>query len=341
MFQITGYKKIIDEILRDIPDRSRNILSRRFGIGENQELPSQETLESIGDDYGITRERVRQIEKKSIDTLRNSPKFSRLREPLLEIKYFIDDNGGLKKEDLLESYLVPDVGYRPYLVLLLDLGKYFSYKYDTPDFYSFWETKKEAEEIARRIDSLLIELLEKKKKLLKQEEILEVGRERARKALRKDFKKGHILSYIEVSKIIESNPFGEYGLFCWPEVNPKGVREKAYLILKKEGKPVHFRELARIIESDLQSSVHVNTLHNELIKDPEFVLVGRGVYALRDWGYKEGTVRDIIKELLKREGELSRGDLIEKVKEQRLVKESTIALNLQYFKKTREGNYAL
>jgi len=341
MFQVTDYKNTIDTILKDVPERTRDVLSRRFGIRRNKKSFEEETLESIGQDYGITRERVRQIEKRGVETLRNSPKFSKLKEPFLEIKYFIDENGGLKREDLIESYLVPQVEYRPYLLLLLELGEIFSYQYDTPYFYSFWKTREEAEDFAKRIINLLIKNLERERSLLDEEKILKVGKTGAQEVFKKEFKESYILSYIEISKEIEENPFGEYGLASWPEVNPKGVREKAYLVLKKEGRPIHFKDLARVIEERLQTPIHVSTLHNELIKDPNFVLVGRGIYALKEWGYKEGTVKDLIENLLKNEKELSLGEILGKVKEQRLVKDSTILINLQYFKRTKEGKYTL
>jgi len=247
----------------------------------------------------------------------------------------------LKREDLLESYLAPQEEYLPYLLFLLELGDMFSYRYDTPHFYSFWKTREEVEEIAKEINDFVIKILEKRKKLFEKEEILEMGKRGGQEVLNKELKENHVLSYIEVSKEIEENPFGEYGLFSWPEVNPKGVRQKAYLVLKKEGKPLHFKELAEIIEDKLQSPVQASTLHNELIKDQNFVLVGRGIYALKDWGYKEGTVRDIIEDALRDGRKLSRQEIIKKVKEQRMVKESTIILNLHYFKKTKEGKYII
>lgn len=338
MFEIVDYKRAVDGVLKDVPEKTRDILSRRFGIKREGQ---KETLESIGKDYDITRERIRQIEKKGIETLKNSPKFSKLKEPVLKIKYFIDENGGLKREDLLESSLTPRPKYRPYLLFLLKLGEGFSYKYNLPIFHPFWETKIEAEILAKKVDDFFIKLMEKERKLFKREEILEIGKKEIQKNLDMRLKDSYILSYIEVSRMIEASPFGEYGLASWPEISLRGVRDKAYLILKKEGRPLHFRELARLIEGVLETPIQINTLHNELIKDENFVLVGRGIYALQEWGYKEGTVREVIREILKERGELSKEEILNRVREQRMVKESTIVLNLQYFQKTKEGKYTL
>ena len=88
---------------------------------------------------------------------------------------------------------------------------------------------------------------------------------------------------------------------------------------------------------------HPATTHNELIKDGRFVLVGRGLYALKEWGYQPGVVRDVIREILEREGPLSREDIIDRVKRERYVKDATIAVNLQnsMFTRMPDGRYAL
>src|SRR5690606_1659451 len=112
----------------------------------------------------------------------------------------------------------------------------------------------------------------------------------------------------------------------------------------KHGSPVHFKEVAYLITKLFNREAHVATCHNELIKDPRFVLVGRGLYALTEWGYSSGVVRDVISEILKREGPLTKEEIIEKVLKERYVKENTILVNLQNsknFKKDSENKYSL
>jgi len=127
-------------------------------------------------------------------------------------------------------------------------------------------------------------------------------------------------------------------LLDWPEINPRGVKDKAYIVFKKIGKPLHFDEVARLIEGSL-----VQTVHNELIKDPRFVLVGRGIYALEEWGYFPGQVKDVILKILKEEGKpLTKEEILEKVRKQRLVKENTVFLNLsnkKHFLRNSQGKY--
>lgn len=86
-------------------------------------------------------------------------------------------------------------------------------------------------------------------------------------------------------------------------------------------------------------------IHNELIKDGRFVLIGRGIYALKEWGYSKGTVSDIIAQVLKTAGEpMHRDEIVKKVLEKRQVKETTVLLNLQskpQFKRTKKATYGL
>ena len=53
-------------VLRDLPDAERNVLALRFGLSGEE----PRTLESIGRQLGLTRERVRQIEAAALGRLR-------------------------------------------------------------------------------------------------------------------------------------------------------------------------------------------------------------------------------------------------------------------------------
>ena len=150
--------------------------------------------------------------------------------------------------------------------------------------------------------------------------------------------------WLAISKKIDKNPLGEWGPASSPNVKTKGVRDYAYLAVKKHGNPLHFREVSTLIEKMFSRAAHVATTHNELIKDNRFVLVGRGMYALREWGYTSGVVRDVIREMLKKEGSLTKDEIIEKVLKERHVKPGTIVVNLQnqkYFKRGKDGTFSV
>ena len=148
--------------------------------------------------------------------------------------------------------------------------------------------------------------------------------------------------WLTLSKLIDKNPLGEWGKISSPNINAKGMRDYAFLVIRRHGSPIHFREVAKLITELFKKKAHVATTHNELIKDPRFVLVGRGLYALAEWGYMSGVVKDVIKKVIEKNGPLSKEEIIKKVLKERYVKENTIMVNLhnpKYFRKSKEGKY--
>jgi DNA-directed RNA polymerase delta subunit len=130
-------------------------------------------------------------------------------------------------------------------------------------------------------------------------------------------------------------------------VNPKNIRDKIYVILHEQGKHLHFNEISDAIKQSefKRKDVTTQAIHNELIKDKRFVLIGRGIYALKEWGYEKGTVADIITEVLKKANQpMHRDEIVKQVLKSRHVKETTILLNLQgkpQFKRVAKATYAL
>ena len=149
--------------------------------------------------------------------------------------------------------------------------------------------------------------------------------------------------WMSVSKKIGKNPLGEWGPADSQNIKTRGIKDYAFLMMRKHGSPMHFREVAKAIQDTFGKKTHIATTHNELIKDDRFVLVGRGYYALSEWGYKPGVVRDVIKDILKKEGPLTKEDVIDRVLKERFLKKNTILVNLQnpkYFKKLEDGKYS-
>ena len=314
-----NYAQICSDLLRGLSQKQKEVLSRRFGLGGGE----RETLESIGKDFNVTRERVRQIEKEGLFKLK--PAAKKYQNVFNHFKQYFKKNGGLKKEDALLQDLGAKI-WQNQVYFLLNLGEKFERFGETDDFYPFWvQDRSSFLKAGKAIDSVK-EKLEKSGRPLKL----------------KDLKSGNSLnlSFLEISKKIQKNSEGLFGLREWPEINPKGVKDKAFLVFKKELKPLHFAQVAQLIESALPQ-----TVHNELIKDSRFTLVGRGIYALREWGYEPGMVKDVISKILKEaKNPLSKEEILEKTLEQRLVKQNTVFLNLsnrKYFLRTREGKYKI
>jgi DNA-directed RNA polymerase delta subunit len=150
--------------------------------------------------------------------------------------------------------------------------------------------------------------------------------------------------WLNISKNMSKNPLGEWGKSDSQNVKTKGIRDYAYLAMRKHGSPIHFRDIAKLIEKLFNKKAHIATTHNELIKDKRFVLVGRGLYALTEWGYASGVVKEVIKKMIEKYGPLTKEEIIQRVMKERYVKENTILVNLQnskFFKKDKDGRYTL
>jgi len=302
-------------LLRGLPSRTEDVLARRFGLkGE------RETLEEIGEHYGITRERIRQIQD---DGLRILEKRAQAPECQTVFKAFaqkLKNSGSLKKEDMLLADL--GAGKENYVYFFLTIGNQFQRFSETEDFHAFWVVDENAFKNAKKsLGSFIVELQKKRQPL--------------------SLPKTVLASYAEISKKVLKSSEGLYGLKEWPEINPRGIKDKAFIVLKKEQKPLHFSEVATLIGHGALRQ----TVHNELIKDQRFVLVGRGLYALKEWGYESGVVREVIANVLREaKRPMEKEILVNKVLTQRLVKPNTILLNLQnkkYFMKTTEGKYTV
>jgi len=312
------------------------------------EAQEPETLEAIGQSHGITRERVRQIVEDGIQQLKEVAKEqAKLQEIFEEFLAVLRESGHVKRQDLLIEELGAPKAAND-IVFLLHLGDQFHKHKETEFVHPFWASKKEIVEISPQLLEVLYNYLDERKETLEFDDLAKAHRMHEGEKINPRT----LASLLEISKGIERAYNGKWGLAEWPEVYPKGMRDKAYVVLRDGGKPLHFVEVAKAIERLQESlteqrrkNVLPQTVHNELIKDPRFVLVGRGTYALQDWGYKPGTVKDVIMEILRENGEaMTKEEIVEKTLDQRQVKESTILLNLQdktCFLKEGEGYYCV
>ncbi|MEK7642816.1 MAG: sigma factor-like helix-turn-helix DNA-binding protein [Patescibacteria group bacterium] len=333
-------KQTVKKLLSSLPARAQDVISGRFGLNSNSE---ELTLEAIGKKYGITRERVRQIENYAINHIRKSEQYEKEKSFFEELKLVIKRIGGIIAEEDLLNYLGRDMGSKKALHFMLVVGDDFSKIKEDAEFKHRWHIDKT---LSDRIHEALQNLYKKlgDDEIIPESEIISSFLEHL-KDVSDEYKEDEILTrWLSMSKNIGRNPLGEWGRSHSSNIKTKGVRDYAYLILRKHGSPIHFREVAKLISEVFKKKAHVATTHNELIKDPRFVLVGRGLYALKEWGYQSGVVRDVIKEILKKHGTLPKEKIIENVLKERYVKENTIMVNLQnpkYFKKNKQGLYTI
>lgn len=327
------------ELLSELPERSRKVIIDRFGLSPSGE---RRTLEAIGEEYGITRERVRQIENHSIQLIRSSESYAENKETLENLKSVLHALGAVVAEDTLLEEIPKTDADRNHVIFILTVGHHFNDLREDAHFYRRWHAD---ESLTERVQQALIVLYETTEAdmLTAEPEFLE----RFAKVLKNEGVKNKsddvLLRWLAISKRLGKNPLGEWGRMESPHVRIKNTRDFAYLTLKRHGSPMHFTEVARGIEELFDREAHPATTHNELIKDNRFILVGRGLYALQEWGYQPGVVRDVIRAILEREGPLSREEIIERVKRERYVKNATIIVNLQngMFSRTGDGRYTV
>lgn len=333
-------KQITKKLLGSLPERAREVIEGRYGLGKSAETL---TLEAIGGHYGITRERVRQIENYGLNTIRKSEAFEEATAVFDELKAIIEEMGGIVGEEELLASITKEKSAQQHLHFLLVLGVPFVYEKEDSEFHHRWYTDKQfASRIQNSLRALYKELSDED--LIPEHELINRFLDEVKEVNDKSFSEEIVRRWLSLSKNLGRNPLGEWGRANSPNVRAKGMRDYAYLVIKRHGSPMHFKEVARAITELFNKKAHGATCHNELIKDQRFVLVGRGLYALKEWGYSGGVVKDVIRDLLEEHGALKREDIIDRVRKERYVKDNTIIVNLQdasLFKRQANGTYIL
>jgi hypothetical protein len=332
-----------EQAVRDIlgtieREREREIIARRFGLFERKE-----TLEQIGELLGITRERVRQLEKTVLTRLKMSAGQGELPHiPAVQAQFVAElgQSGNVARISTLAARLgiVDGRIEQARVAFLAQLCPELTVV-DEDDNYFLAACLTKVYDL-RSLKSAVAKLVDTIKTIGEPAAIDKI----AATAGIGDATQAAALA--SISKQLATLG-GLWGLVKWPMVNPKNIRDKIYVILKQHGKHMHFNDIASAIKSSefKRKDVTTQAIHNELIKDKRFVLVGRGIYALKEWGYKKGTVADIIADVLRKEGgPLHRDEIVKRVLQSRYVKETTILLNLQgkpQFKRVAKATYAL
>ena len=328
----------VQDILNTIErEREREIIARRFGLFDRRE-----TLEQIGELLGITRERVRQLEKAVLTRLKSTAEKDLVHINDVE-KILGEELAGMGKVARISEVtakIVPANAKvdQSRVAFIAQLAPSVAVIDDNDHFYHAIGLA--ADHTEKAIRDQVNAIIEAIQQIGKPTDIATVAKQIG------DEDKQHVEALAGISKNLATLN-DRWGLIKWPMVNPKNIRDKIYVILHDHGKPMHFSEIAKAIkDSDFRrKDVTTQAIHNELIKDKRFVLIGRGIYALKEWGYKKGTVADVIAEVLRKEGgPLHRDEIVRRVLKSRHVKETTILLNLQgkpQFKRVAKATYTL
>lgn len=344
--------ELVSQFLRFLTSKEESVIRRRFGLGSQQQI---ETLEEIGTTFHVTRERIRQIENGAIRKLRDLKEFTLLIDHAQRlITETLAEHGGIMEQHTLFQSVITDehTGEFNERSLMFVMRELLHTKVvELPESDSLragWRLVVASTDLVEQIRAQAIAVFTDAGKPMPETELLAAIRKTPWYAAnRSRVTDAHVLAAVALAKDITRNPYDEYGLSSWGTVVPRRMSDKIYLVLKKHGKPMHFTQIADAINKigfDRRKA-YPPTVHNELILNDQYVLVGRGIYALREWGYKPGVVADVIADILRTAGHpLTRDELVEKVLEQRMVKRNTIHLaltNEARFTKLADGRYVV
>ncbi len=323
-------QELLNDLFLVLTQKETEVIKRRFALAGNQ----KQTLEKIGKHFNVTRERIRQIESIALSKLKRTVRTTKLNDINEMAKAMLRSHGGVMPASELVSAMLKRLHGTTaidgaILSLSFSIDNEISSEGNSQTYKQFWRlTSLPMEDVASIID-LAVKLLNKRHACMKTAEL--VSSIQSMPAFEKrPVTQELIVSCLSIDERLREIPEG-WGLTEWRFVRPRSIRDKVEIILKKTAHPLHFMEIAnKIKEANFDhKNVTVQAVHNELIRYPQFVLVGRGLYALREWGYEAGTVADVIEKILKEKGALSKKQIIEEVSKQRTVKVGTISLNLQ------------
>ncbi len=331
-------KQVSKKLLSVLKDRSFDVIANRYGLTDDSE---RKTLEAIGGKYGITRERVRQIENAALASIRKSKEMEESKEVFDELRTVLNGLGVVVEEDELLSHIAKDKATQNHVHLYLVLGDEFTKHKEDDDFRARWSL---SHDVVDRVHEALEKLYSSlgDDELVTETKIIEKFLSHVKDLSEEQRDEEIIRRWLRLSKNIGKNPLHEWGRADSKNVKTRGVKDYTYLVMRKHGEPMHFREVAEAITKTFNRKTLAATTHNELIKDPRFVLVGRGRYALKEWGYKPGIVREVIASIIKENGPMTKDEIVDAVLKERFLKRNTILVNLhnaKYFKKTKDGKY--
>ncbi len=337
-------QKLMEEILMVLTEKEREVVIKRFSLDGG----SKRTLESIGKSFSVTRERVRQIEKGGKQKLRRIAANTKLKIIHEMAHDLIVANGGLMVLENLVSEIIKNLYHTSqidlhFVRLAIDIDPDLCKIEKTNVYRPFAVLKAVDLNRLKEIQKNAYKMFKNHSDIMSVEEGYKAYKNLA--DIKVDFSQDFFKASLEVDcrfKIIIEG----IGLKEWRHVHPRSVRDKARIILRRSGKPLHFIEIVNKIQEagfDSKQCGH-QALHNELIREKDiFVLVGRGIYGLKEWGLTHGAVKDVIRHLLEEKGgPMSKQDIMREVMKMRYVKVGTVSLNLQkHFVRVGRAKYDL
>ena len=122
-------------LINALGERSRDVMTKRYGLGKD---PEPMTLDAIGKTYGITRERVRQIENHALAIIRKSKQYFEAKPVFDEVEKIIHSLGGIVVEQDLLDHVSSDASVQSHINFILVVGHPFNKIKEDDDFKHRW-----------------------------------------------------------------------------------------------------------------------------------------------------------------------------------------------------------
>lgn len=339
-------KQELNQLLSYLTKKELEVIQKRFGINGNEPT----TLAAVGDKMNLTRERIRQIQVQAIKKLQRAVKSSDILLLNEHLSDQMESAGGIMTEEELFAYvnsIFPEdlEPIKNEILLIAEFDKDIKHEHNKVDFRPHYRSNQIKFSQVKETSYLAIKALKAEKNIISKNDLAELIKSKYSGEYQLSGE-NTIISALKLDRRLRDH--GEsFSLLAWRHVNPRTLFDKIVYVLNETNKPMHFRDIAEaMVEKSLRrKNSSIQAIHNELIGNSMFVLIGRGTYALKDWGYEEGTVSEVIESILAEEGPMSLNDLTQKVLQRRKVKEVTIQVNLnskkEIFRKNTEGHYEL
>ncbi|MCX6807889.1 MAG: HTH domain-containing protein [Patescibacteria group bacterium] len=333
-------KNIASEIFKVLTEKEQAVISQRFNLNGK----GKRTLNYIGQQYTVTRERIRQIEAVALVKLRRTMKNTQIKSIVDIAHNVLREHGGLLIESKLVSAVLQRIGGQisdidgNFIRVALTVDGDTRQIFDRMRVRTCWSFNEIDKKLVLRIGDAVVTVLKKNKDAMSADKLISgVVKFLAERKIQVESQL--ITSAVDVDTRLATLD-GKVGLMEWRSIHPRALRDKAYIVLKRANKPMHFTEITNtIIAANFdRKAVRNPAVHNELIRSEKFVLVGRGLYGLREWGPEGGIVPDVLARIVKNAKKpLTRDEIIEATLLQRSVKEATVMLNLQKHKNIKKN----
>jgi DNA-directed RNA polymerase delta subunit len=326
----------LQSVLEYCKPAEQYVLVEKYGLVSWKAKPMQQ----IGKEFDMSRERIRQILNKSLTKVRRLlSQHSELESIIEQARELVKENNFMMKEEDLINKLLDNKVWLDYNELLLILSSDYDlyYIHRNKRFIKFFYIEPVFEELLNDIHDTIYSLIKENKAPISEDKIFYKMKNLFSSKFQRNQSIKDVLDNEDFYKniILLSRYLYTLDGLVWfathAEVNPKTMKLKIEYVLSQAGSPLHYEEIAKRVKDTFNlESIKVPTIHNELVKNKEFINVGMWTYGLASWGYNGENTLEAIKAILAKAWRpMKTSEIAKEVLKERLVKEVTILLVLQ------------